>query len=156
MSTPLVKNTDYKAFLIDIKQRIQSAQIKAAVSVNQALIALYWDMAEQIMQKQQSSTWGDGFLAQMSKDLQLEFPEMKGFSKRNLELMRQWRRFWQTDAEIAKQLVAQIPLQTSFCCPVLTRFRPKWQRMKMMTNELLLKAVKQSQGAFDNLAKVKV
>jgi predicted nuclease of restriction endonuclease-like (RecB) superfamily len=109
MSTPLVKNTDYKAFLIDIKQRIHSAQIKAAVSVNQALISLYWDMAEQIMQKQQTSTWGDGFLAQMSKDLQLEFPEMKGFSKRNLELMRQWRRFWQADAEIAKQLVAQIP-----------------------------------------------
>lgn len=109
MSGQLTKRGDYKAFIRDIKQRIQSAQIKAAVSVNQELIRLYWDMAERIAQVQRSSTWGDGFLGQMSRDLLVEFPDMKGFSKRNLELMRQWRRFWAVDSEIAKQLVAQIP-----------------------------------------------
>jgi predicted nuclease of restriction endonuclease-like (RecB) superfamily len=91
------------------KQRIQTAQIKAAVTVNQGLLHLYWDLAERIVFKQQESAWGDGFLLQMSRDLQAEFPGMKGFSKRNLELMRQWYRFWSDEPEFAQQLVSQIP-----------------------------------------------
>ncbi len=105
----LIKTDDYKAFIQDIKQRIQSAQIKAAVSVNQALLHLYWDLAERIVIKQQEAIWGDGFLLQMSRDLQTEFPGMKGFSKRNLELMRQWYLFWSAEPIIAQQLVSQIP-----------------------------------------------
>jgi predicted nuclease of restriction endonuclease-like (RecB) superfamily len=45
----------------------------------------------------------------MSCDLQTEFPDIKGFSKRNLELMRQWYRFWVEEPAIARQLVSQIP-----------------------------------------------
>jgi predicted nuclease of restriction endonuclease-like (RecB) superfamily len=109
MTDNLIKTDDYKAFIQDIKQRIQSAQIKAAVSVNQELLRLYWDLAERIVSKQQESAWGDGFLLQMSRDLQAEFPSIKGFSKRNLELMRQWYRFWSVEPAIAQQLVSQIP-----------------------------------------------
>ncbi len=109
MPQNLIKDDDYKAFIQDIKQRVQSAQIKAAVSVNQELIRLYWDLAERIVAKQRESAWGEGFLTQMSRDLQAEFPGMKGFSKRNLELMRQWYQFWSAEPAIAKQLVAQIP-----------------------------------------------
>jgi predicted nuclease of restriction endonuclease-like (RecB) superfamily len=78
-------------------------------AVNQELLHLYWDLAELIVLKQQEATWGDRFLSQMSKDLQAEFPDTKGFSKRNLELMRQWYGFWSAESAIAKQLVAQIP-----------------------------------------------
>lgn len=109
MSENIIKTDDYKAFIHDIKQRVQSAQIKAAFTVNQALLQLYWDLAERMVEKQQTTAWGDGFLLQMSRDLQAEFPDMKGFSKRNLELMRQWYRFWSEQPAIAKQLVAQIP-----------------------------------------------
>jgi len=80
MTQGLIKTDDYKAFIQDIKQRIQTAQIKAAVTVNQDLSHLYWDLAERIVSKQQESAWGDGFLLQMSRDLQAEFPGMKGFS----------------------------------------------------------------------------
>jgi DUF1016 N-terminal domain len=55
----LIKNSDYKAFIQDVKQRIQSAQIKAAIAVNQELLHLYWDLAELIVLKQQEATWGD-------------------------------------------------------------------------------------------------
>ncbi len=109
MTQGLIKTDDYKKFIQDIKQRIQTAQIKAAVTVNQGLLRLYWDLAERIVSKQQESAWGDGFLVQMSRDLQTEFPGMKGFSKRNLELMRQWYRFWSDELEFAQQLVSQIP-----------------------------------------------
>lgn len=102
------QDKDYSLFLHELKTRIKSAQIKAAVSVNRELIELYWELAEQIVIKQKNSQWGDGLLAQMSKDLQEEFPNMKGFSKRNLELMRQWYLFWSNGTAIAQQAVAQL------------------------------------------------
>jgi predicted nuclease of restriction endonuclease-like (RecB) superfamily len=109
MNGTLKSNAEYAGFINDIKNRILRAQLKAAVSVNHELLYLYWDMAAKIVEKQKESAWGDGFLMQMSRDLQKAFPDMKGFSKRNLELMRQWYTFWINKSEIAKQLVSQIP-----------------------------------------------
>ena len=109
MSDLLNKNTDYADFIRDIKNKVHSAQIKASVSVNRRLLQLYWEIAELIVEKQKSATWGDGFISQMAKDLQAEFQDMKGFSKRNLELMRQWYLFWQSESPIARQLATQIP-----------------------------------------------
>ncbi|MBI5141846.1 MAG: hypothetical protein HZA20_06600 [Nitrospirae bacterium] len=111
MSNSPITSDGYRAFIQDVKQRIQSAQIKAAVAVNQTLLCLYWDIAASIVAKQQEAAWGDGFLVQMSRDLQEAFPDMKGFSKRNLEVMRQWYRFWVREPAIAQQLVAQIPAE---------------------------------------------
>lgn len=110
MSNKPIKTDDYRAFIQDVKLRIQTAQIKAAVAVNEELLHLYWDLAERIVIKQQESAWGDGFLGQMSRDLQDDFPDMKGFSLRNLKYMRQWYQFWSAaEAAIGQQLVAQIP-----------------------------------------------
>lgn len=109
MSEKLVKNNEYRSFIQEVKQRIQSAQIKAAISVNQALLQLYWELAERIVEKQQQTSWGDRFLEELSRDLKAEFPEMKGFSVRNLKYMRQWFKFWFADSSIGQQLVAQIP-----------------------------------------------
>jgi predicted nuclease of restriction endonuclease-like (RecB) superfamily len=104
----IIRNSDYSAFMKDVKQRIQTAQIKAAVRVNQELLGLYWDLGEQIIEKQREAKWGDGFLEQMSRDLLDEFPEMKGFSFRNLKHVRQWVEFW---IPIGKQLVSQLTKQ---------------------------------------------
>jgi len=101
-------SSDYKSFLSEIKSRIASSQIKAAIAVNEELLRLYWDLGRMILEKQKASSWGDGLLAQISADLKSEFPEVKGFSKRNLELIRQWYRFWSYDDVIAKQLVSQL------------------------------------------------
>lgn len=104
----LNKSKDYKAFIKDIKERIQTAQIKAAVSVNQELLRLYWDMGERIVEKQKKSAWGDGFIQHMSIDLQSEFPEMKGFSVSNLKYMRQWYLFFSKSQQVVGQIM-QIP-----------------------------------------------
>jgi predicted nuclease of restriction endonuclease-like (RecB) superfamily len=116
MSLQNFTSDEYKVFIQDIKQRIQAAQIKAAVTVNREMLSLYWDLGLSIIEKQKLSAWGDGFIKQMSKDLQEEFPEMKGFSERNLKYMRQWVQFWSGHAALAsgaehefgQQLVAQI------------------------------------------------
>lgn len=105
---PIITN-DYVTFIKEIKRHIQASQIKAAIAVNQELLRLYWFLGERIVTKQKESAWGDGFLAQMSRDLQAEFPEMKGFSKRNLEFIRQWYLFWSESPTIVQQLVSQIP-----------------------------------------------
>jgi len=114
----LVGNEGYVAFIRDVKQRIQSSQIKAAVKVNQELLLLYWDLGERIVAKQAEANWGDGFLEQLSKDLKSEFPGMKGFSRRNLNDMRRWYLCWSSiwrqvvaklEPQFGQQLVAQIP-----------------------------------------------
>ena len=106
--TALATNDDYKGWLSALKQQFMQTRIQVAVKVNQELLQFYWQLGKQIVEKQQSSQWGDGFLAQLSKDLTTDFPDIKGFSKRNLELIRQWYKYWGQDEAIAQQAVAQI------------------------------------------------
>ena len=113
----LIHNSEYKTLIGELKSQIQSAQIKAAVAVNHQLLKLYWFIAEQIVQKQQAARWGDGLVKQVSLDLQKEFPNMKGFSVRNLELMRKWYRYWTQTDEITKQVVSQLAQAPIFQIP---------------------------------------
>jgi len=103
-----LQTTEYKQFMLDIKSKIQSSQIKAAIKVNVDLLKLYWNIAEMIVEKQKSSSWDDGLIDSISKDLKREFPRMKGFSKRNIEIMRQWYTFWSSSTVITKQVVSQM------------------------------------------------
>lgn len=100
----MIVANEYKEFIQNIKSKIQSAQIKAHVKVNEEMLRLYWDIASMIVEKQKNSAWGDGFIAQMSKDLQREFPDMKGFSRTNLLYMKKWYLFYQN----IPQLVGEI------------------------------------------------
>jgi predicted nuclease of restriction endonuclease-like (RecB) superfamily len=112
MTSDLTTDKEYKTWLTEIKLRIRSVQIKAAVSVNSELLRFYWGLGADIVAKQATARWGDGLLPQLSRDLMAEFPAMKGFSKRNLELVRQWYRFYSQTIEsdqFAKQPVSQLP-----------------------------------------------
>ena len=101
-------SNDYKSWLKTLKQKVLTTQLKAAVQVNSTLLAFYWELGEDIVRRQAEANWGDGFLKQLSKDLMAEFPEIKGFSRRNLELIRQWYLFWNRSSAIAKQAVSQL------------------------------------------------
>lgn len=104
----LISSDDYSAWIVSIKSRVQASQIKAAIAVNRELLELYWFLGEQIVDRQEFASWGDGFLKQMSKDLLDEFPGIKGFSHRNLKYMRQWVRFWTGVHAIGQQVAAQL------------------------------------------------
>lgn len=65
-------------------------------------------MGEDICKKQESTSWGDGWLKELSRELITEFPDMKGFSHRNLQYIRQWYLFYNEHIIIVQQPVAQL------------------------------------------------
>jgi predicted nuclease of restriction endonuclease-like (RecB) superfamily len=84
----------YAAFLSDVKTRIRSAQIKAALAVNRELLLLYWQIGRKILSRQQTEGWGTKVLERLAQDLKREFPDMKGFSRSNLKYMRAFAEAW--------------------------------------------------------------
>ena len=114
----LIKHSEYRDWLRDLKQQIKTGQIKAALSVNSHLIMLYWDMGRQIVEKQENAKWGSGFIEQLSKDLRREFPEMTGFSAKNLRSMRVFYSFYspnneQSDCQLEAQFMQLLPVTSS-------------------------------------------
>lgn len=104
----ILSTQEYKNWLKKLKQKVRQAQIKASVKVNTAMLEFYWELGANIVDKQKQTSWGSGFLARLSKDLMIEFPDIKGFSKRNLEQIRRWYLYWNNDNSIAKQLASQM------------------------------------------------
>lgn len=98
---------EYRQWLGQLKARFRQVQLKAAVAVNTELLQFYWGLGTDIVAKQAETSWGSGFLAQLSQDLMQEFPNVKGFSLRNLKYIRQWHEFWKGTA-IGQQAVAQL------------------------------------------------
>lgn len=100
-------NPDYKDLLQTIKERIRHSQIKAMVQVNQTLLLLYREIGKMILERQENESRGKKIVEKLAKDLKKEFPNMKGFSKRNFHFMRQFAKTY-SNFEIVKQVVSQI------------------------------------------------
>ena len=71
-------DTEYKKLLLELKEKVRSSQLKAAIKVNYELLDLYWTLGEYIVKKQEQHSWGDAFIKSLAKDLQKELPDMKG------------------------------------------------------------------------------
>jgi predicted nuclease of restriction endonuclease-like (RecB) superfamily len=104
----LVLDQHYRNFLTSIKERLKITQIRAALAANSELIRFYWQLGNDLIEKQRTFKWGEHFLEQFSQDMQEAFPGMKGFSKRNLQRMRQFAQIY-PNFLIAPQAVAQLP-----------------------------------------------
>ena len=109
----LIQNTnEYKKWIEELKSEIQKSQIKAAISVNQTLLDLYWRIGKSISEKINQGNWGTSVVENASKDLRNHFPNQQGFSRSNLFSMRKWYEFYAKsglDIEKVQQLVGQIP-----------------------------------------------
>lgn len=98
-------NIEYKNWLVSLKSKIRQSQLKASLMVNVSLISFYWDLGKMISEKEK--VWGSKLIFNLSKDLQSEFPDVKGFSERNLKYCRKFYEFY--NGKIGQQVVAQIP-----------------------------------------------
>jgi hypothetical protein len=104
----LIKDTEFKQWLTDLKIRIRQSQIKAMIKVNDEMLRLYWDLGRDIVIRQMDATWGSGFFKNLSKELKAEFPDIQGSSERNLYSMKQFYLFYSQDNKILHQLGAKI------------------------------------------------
>ena len=104
-----IQISEFNQWIEELKQKIHSARIKVALSVNSQLLELYWELGKEIVDKQNKSNWGSNFIENIATELKHEFPEIKGFSRRNLYAVKQWYLFYSEKSEFVPQFVAQIP-----------------------------------------------
>jgi len=98
----------YHDLLSAIKTRIRGAQVKAALSANQEMLFMYWDIGRMIDQRQRTEGWGAAVIPRLARDILNELPEIRGFSERNLKRMVRFFREYPFLAEIVPQSVAQM------------------------------------------------
>lgn len=99
---------EYRLYIKELKNRIRSAQLKATYAVNAELTKLYWEIGNSVIEKQKQAKWGSGFIVNLARDLQSEFPGMSGFSAVNLKRMRQFAENY-PGGVIGSQPVTQLP-----------------------------------------------
>jgi predicted nuclease of restriction endonuclease-like (RecB) superfamily len=110
----------YGELLEALKTRIRGAQVQAKLAVNRELIQLYWDIGREVAERQQEEGWGSAAIERLSRDLRGAFPDVQGFSPRNLWRMRLLYLSYtrgvgpllplpDVDGEFLPQAVAEIP-----------------------------------------------
>jgi len=104
----LVSDDGYRDLLEDLKNQIRISQVRAATSVNQEMLLLYWYIGKEILARQREQGWGSKVLERLSQDLKREFPDMKGFSLSNLKYMRAFADAW-TNIQISQRALANLP-----------------------------------------------
>ncbi len=103
---------NYKRFIRDLKAKIQKERLQSILSANSAMILMYWDIGKAILTQQKAEGWGAKVIDRMSHDLKEAFPEISGFSPRNLKYMRKFAECW-NDRSIVQLTVAQIPWRSN-------------------------------------------
>ncbi len=97
----------------ELKQKIQNARLSAAITVNQRLIKLYWEIGKIIFEIQQAQKWGSRDIESLGNELQKEFPGVSGFSRSNLFKMRAFYLSYEKVSQTVKQFeelpISQIP-----------------------------------------------
>jgi uncharacterized protein DUF1016 len=85
---------NYVHFLAAIKERIRTAQVKAALAANAELVRHYWEIGREILANQKRQGWGAKIIDRLAADLQRAFPNLGGYSVRNLQYMRAFAEAW--------------------------------------------------------------
>jgi predicted nuclease of restriction endonuclease-like (RecB) superfamily len=78
----------YEPLFTELKLSVRRAQVKAGMAINRDLILLYWQIGKAILNQQKEGTWDAELIDRIAANLKTEFPEMSGFSKRNLKYMQ--------------------------------------------------------------------
>ena len=96
---------NYKPFLEEILSKIKSARYEMLKSLNKQTVTLYWEIGKSVSMRMENEGWGKSIVETLAKDLQNEFPGVKGFSARNIwrmktfmkfiKIMKNWHRWWQ-------------------------------------------------------------
>ena len=102
-------NIEFITWINILKKKVHSARQKIAFSINSQVLELYWEIGKEVDSKMNQSDWGTTIIDKIAIELTSEFPDMKGFSRRNLYAIRQWYLFYSQKYKFVPQPVAQIP-----------------------------------------------
>lgn len=91
----------YTDLLGELKNRVRAARATILRTINTQLIELYWSIGQEVSAQQESQGWGSGVINRLAVDLRAEFPEMKGFSARNVQYMTTFARAWKGGSNCA-------------------------------------------------------
>lgn len=103
---------EYFSFIEEIKDKIRSERISLVLHANAEMICLYWHIGKAILEKQEMEGWGSRVIDRISADIKKSFPDMSGFSPRNIKYMRKFALCW-PEFEFVQQVIAQIPWGTN-------------------------------------------
>jgi predicted nuclease of restriction endonuclease-like (RecB) superfamily len=101
----LINAKEYLKIKNEIANEIKSAQQYAITGINRSMIGLYWKVG-QIINKNKS--WGSKFIENLAHDIKLTFPDLRGFSFRNLKYMSQFANTYK-DIDIWATLLPNLP-----------------------------------------------
>lgn len=102
----------YLQVIDEIKKEIKSQRLSIVLKANSSMICMYWNIGNIILKMQNEEGWGTKVIDRISKDIKDAFPDMKGFSPRNIKYMRKFAEEW-TDFQIVQQVAAQIPWRSN-------------------------------------------
>ncbi len=89
----------------NIKNDITKTQLEIMTDANKKLVNLYFNIGKTL---EENSSWGNKFIDNVAIELKMSFPNLKGFSVRNLKYMKSFYNEYKDDEEFV-QLVAQLP-----------------------------------------------
>lgn len=107
-SHEVAKDSEYRRWLFEVKNRYKNAQIKSSVKINSEQLLFNWQLGRNLVVLRAEEKWGNGVVEQLSLDLQDAFPGVKGFSARNLWFMKQWYSFYASKPESMESAVKGI------------------------------------------------
>ncbi|WP_132292572.1 YhcG family protein [Kribbella sp. VKM Ac-2568] len=98
----------YPDLLDRVAAHVASGHRRAVTAANKELLAGYWSIGREILDRQHEEGWGTKVIDRLSADLKTRFPGTRGYSPRNLKYMRAFAAAW-PDASIVQRTVAQLP-----------------------------------------------
>lgn len=106
-SKDFMGDSEYIDWLQEIKERYQRIRSRVALQANYGALEFNWLLGRDIVQKNAVARWGEGVVNQLSLDLRNAFPDVKGFSARNLYYMKEWYEFYCQGVE-KKEILHQL------------------------------------------------
>ncbi|MCK4517794.1 hypothetical protein KAT92_03400 [Candidatus Babeliales bacterium] len=95
---------EYVQTLTELVDEIRAAQLRAMSAASKELVRLYWFIGKTVSKRQEESSWGDKFINNLARDIQNSFPQIKGFSRRNIFRMRAFYRAYANCATAVTQI----------------------------------------------------
>ena len=129
-----VEKKSYADLLTGIKARVQTARIRAGLAVNHELIQLYWDIGKLVSERQNEEGWSSAVIDRLSADIRREFPDLKGFSARNIWRMKSFYIAY-------KEELTKLPQPVAVIGSLAKKDAPDFFRIPWAHNVILLEKV---------------